>query len=60
MLRVIAGIALLPLLAACVLTWDRLDPSLEVPKQYRAAHGPVDAAPPALDWWHTFRSKELT
>jgi outer membrane protein, multidrug efflux system len=51
---------LLPVLAACVLTQDRLDAALEVPKTYRAAHGAPDAAPPPLDWWRTFRSSELT
>jgi hypothetical protein len=58
-----AGLILLPLLSvlsACVLTQDRLDPALEVPRVYRAAHGPPNAAPPPLDWWQTFRSAELT
>jgi hypothetical protein len=36
----------LPLLGACVLTQDRLDPALEVPSAYRAAHGAPNAAPP--------------
>jgi outer membrane protein, multidrug efflux system len=55
-----AAVFFLPLLAACVLTQDRLDPALEVPRTYRAAHGAPDAAPPPLDWWRTFRSAELT
>jgi len=56
----IAAVSLLPLLGACVLTQDRLDPGLEVPRAYRAAHGAPNAAPPPLDWWQTFRSAELT
>jgi outer membrane protein, multidrug efflux system len=54
-----AAVILLPLLSACVLTQDRLDSALEVPRAYRAAHGPPNAPPP-LDWWQTFRSAELT
>jgi len=56
----VAAALLLPVLAACVLTQDRLDPALEVPATYRAAHGAPNAAPPPLDWWRTFRSTELT
>lgn len=56
----VAAVFLLPLLAACVLTQDRLDPALEVPQAYRAAHGSPNAAPPPLDWWRTFHSAELT
>lgn len=54
------AVALLPLLSACVLTQDRLDPALEVPQTYRAAHGSPNAAPPPVDWWRTFRSAELS
>jgi outer membrane protein, multidrug efflux system len=38
----------------------RPDLSIDVPKSYQAAHGPPEAAPPALDWWRSFRSRELT
>jgi hypothetical protein len=31
-----------------------------VPQSYRYTHGAPEAAPPALDWWHGFRSAELT
>jgi outer membrane protein, multidrug efflux system len=55
-----AIVILLPLLAACVFTQDRLDPALEVPKAYRAANGSPNAAPPPIDWWQTFHSAELT
>jgi outer membrane protein, multidrug efflux system len=55
-----AAVILMPLLSACVLTQDRLDPALEVPRAYRAAHGPPNAASPPLDWWQTFRSAELS
>ncbi len=53
------ALALLPALAGCILTADRLDPSLDVPKTYRAAHLRSGALP-APDWWRSFRSGELT
>jgi len=57
---IIGTLALLPTLTACFLTRDELDPALEVPKSYHAAHGSPDAAPPPPDWWRSFRSSELT
>src|SRR5438034_9589161 len=53
------GFGLLQGLGACVLN-DRLDPALEVPKNYRAPHLRSEAAVPPLDWWRGFRSAELT
>lgn len=44
--------------AGCVLTQDLPDPALDVPTQYKYAGNPD--APPALDWWRSFRSPELT
>src|SRR5713101_181459 len=52
------GFGLLQGLGACVLN-DRLDPALEVPKNYRAAHLASEAALPPLEWWRGFRSAEL-
>jgi outer membrane protein, multidrug efflux system len=34
--------------------------NVDVPGSYREAHGPPEAATPALDWWRSFRSRELT
>jgi multidrug efflux system outer membrane protein len=53
------GFGLLQGLGACVLN-DRLDPALEVPKNYRTAHLKSEAALPPLEWWRGFRSSELT
>jgi outer membrane protein, multidrug efflux system len=53
------GFGLLQGLGACVLN-DRLDPALEVPKNYRAPHLKSEAALPPLEWWRGFRSAELT
>src|SRR5437868_6427252 len=47
--------------AGCILTKDLPDPALDVPEGYKAARlsRPADA-PPTLDWWRGFRSRELT
>src|SRR5437868_4332038 len=56
--------AMLGLVAAssgCILTKDLPDPALDIPQGYKAARlsKPADA-PPTLDWWRGFRSRELT
>jgi outer membrane protein, multidrug efflux system len=48
------------LLGGCILTSDLPDPALTIPENYRAAGRDALAAPPTLDWWRAFRSKELT
>ena len=55
---VAAGLA--PALAGCILTADKLDPALDVPERYKEAPGKPHAALPALEWWRSFRSTELT
>jgi outer membrane protein, multidrug efflux system len=57
-------VALLGLVASsagCILTKDLPDPALDIPDGYKAARltKPQDA-PPTLDWWRGFRSRELT
>jgi len=55
-------LALCPGLSGCILGSERPELNLDVPAAYRA--GPkgatADAAPPAVDWWRSFRSNELT
>ena len=53
-------LGLMPMISGCILTADKLDPMLDVPQTYRAAHGASGAATPSLDWWRSFRSAELT
>src|SRR5262245_51204266 len=53
------GLCLAPMLAGC-LTTERLDVAVEIPESYRTAPGKPSNAPPKLDWWRDFRSKELT
>jgi outer membrane protein, multidrug efflux system len=47
--------------SGCLLTRDLPDPALDIPPAYKAAgaKNPLDA-PPTLDWWRGFRSRELT
>jgi NodT family efflux transporter outer membrane factor (OMF) lipoprotein len=49
-------------LAGCLLT-DKPEPGLDIPQAYdRSSPNPAiaEAALPPLDWWHGFRSRELT
>jgi NodT family efflux transporter outer membrane factor (OMF) lipoprotein len=54
-----AGLCLAPMLAGCLLT-ERPELAIEIPNSYKAAPGTPTSAPPKLDWWRGFRSKELT
>ena len=57
--RVCGCILLVSSLTGCIVTgYDKPDLALEIPDNYRAAHG--DSAPPQLDWWRGFHSRELT
>jgi len=53
------GLCLATVLAGC-LTTDHPDLALAIPGAYKAAPGAPVNAPPKLDWWRGFRSKELT
>ncbi|MBR1210269.1 efflux transporter outer membrane subunit [Bradyrhizobium sp. JYMT SZCCT0180] len=59
--RSVAVLGLVASSAGCILTKDLPDPALDVPEGYKAARltKPQDA-PPTLDWWRGFRSRELT
>jgi len=47
--------------AGCILTKDLPDPALDLPGGYKAARlTTARDAPPTLDWWRGFRSRELT
>ena len=60
LLPVLGIILLAPNLAGCWLANDKLELNLDLPEAYRAAPGKPDAAVPAIDWWRSFRSRELT
>jgi outer membrane protein, multidrug efflux system len=56
------GLCLMLPLGGCLLT-DKPEPGLDIPQAYdRGPKNPVaaEAALPPLDWWHGFRSRELT
>jgi outer membrane protein, multidrug efflux system len=55
-----AGAFVLLLVASGCLETGRPGLAVDIPGSYREAHGPPEAATPALDWWRTFRSRELT
>jgi len=56
----IAGAFVLLLSASGCLEIGRPGLAVDIPGSYREAHGPPEAAIPALDWWRSFRSSELT
>jgi NodT family efflux transporter outer membrane factor (OMF) lipoprotein len=62
--RLARSLAVLCLVAAssgCILTKDLPDPALDIPEGYKQARSSKAAdAPPTLDWWRGFRSRELT
>jgi multidrug efflux system outer membrane protein len=58
--RVVAGLCATLVVSGCVLDAEKPDVALDVPPAYRAAHSSAEAAVPALDWWRSFRSPELT
>jgi NodT family efflux transporter outer membrane factor (OMF) lipoprotein len=60
--RLVAVLGLAASSAGCLLTKDLPDPALDIPEGYKAAAKPSKAgdAPPTLDWWRGFRSRELT
>jgi multidrug efflux system outer membrane protein len=56
---VATGLSLVPMLSACIFN-ERSLLGIEIPERYRAAQSLPPSAPPALDWWRGFRSRELT
>jgi outer membrane protein, multidrug efflux system len=56
----IAGAFALMLLASGCLETGRPGLAVDIPGSYREAHGPPEAGTPGLDWWRSFRSRELT
>jgi len=56
----LAGAFALLIAASGCLEIDKPELAIGIPDGYRAAHGAPEAATPALDWWRSFRSRELT
>jgi NodT family efflux transporter outer membrane factor (OMF) lipoprotein len=62
-LALLKGFCLMLPLGGCLLATDKPEPGLDIPAAYE--YGPkkpamAEAAMPPLDWWRSFRSKELT
>jgi NodT family efflux transporter outer membrane factor (OMF) lipoprotein len=58
--RWLAAVGLAASSAGCLLTQDIPDPALDIPNRYKSAAGPDSVAPPSLDWWRGFGSRQLT
>ncbi len=58
--RWLAALCLVASSTGCILTKDLPDPALDIPDGYKAARLTDKDAPPTLDWWRGFRSRELT
>jgi outer membrane protein, multidrug efflux system len=56
----IAGAFSLLLLVSGCLEIDRPGLAVDIPGSYREAHGPPETQTPSLDWWRSFRDRELT
>src|SRR5262245_5882047 len=55
---VLVAFGLAPMLTGCIT--DRPDLALRIPGFYKAAPKVTLGPPPALDWWRSFGSAELT
>ena len=55
---VFVGLTLVQMLSGCTFPSTRPDLAADIPPKYGAGRG--ESAPPALDWWRGFRTRELT
>ena len=56
----LGALAMAATTGGCILTSDLPDPALDVPRTYQAPGGKRTEAPPKIDWWRGFGSRELT
>jgi outer membrane protein, multidrug efflux system len=57
--KVATALSLMLPVSGC-LDIDKPDLAIDIPGSYRETHGPANAATPTLDWWGSFRSRELS
>jgi NodT family efflux transporter outer membrane factor (OMF) lipoprotein len=57
---IFAAVCLSHTLTACFVDTEKPELATDIPDRYRLARGVPLGAPPALDWWRSFRSRELT
>jgi multidrug efflux system outer membrane protein len=61
LVRALATLFIVASSGGCILTKDLPDPALDIPIGYKTASSKkASDAPPTLDWWRGFRSRELT
>ncbi|MET0968748.1 MAG: efflux transporter outer membrane subunit [Tardiphaga sp.] len=61
MVRALLGFGLVAASAGCILTKDLPDAALDLPQRYKfATPAHPNGAPPPIDWWRGFKSRELT
>jgi multidrug efflux system outer membrane protein len=59
--KALLGFGLVAASAGCILTKDLPDPALDIPQRYKeASPAHPNGAPPPIDWWRGFKSRELT
>src|SRR6202521_4492856 len=58
--RVFGTLCLIQTLTGCFVDTEKPELKLDVPDGYRLAQVASEAPRPALDWWRSFRSAELT
>ncbi len=58
-LRLIGVFCSTQLLTGCMFESVKPELALDTPGKYKSAHGAADVAPPKLDWWRGFHSREL-
>ena len=58
LIAVFVRLCLVQMLSGCTFSSERPDLAPDIPPKYGAGQGVT--APPALDWWRGFRSRELT
>lgn len=57
---VLGTLCLAQTLSGCFVGTEQVDPALSIPPRYILAQSTPEAALPSLDWWRSFRSRELT
>jgi len=60
MARLLGACAIVGGTAGCILTQDLPNPALDIPNGYKPDRLTKGDAPPTLDWWRGFRSREMT
>src|SRR5579859_3211060 len=55
----VAALGMFLVVSGC-LDIDKPELALDIPESYKTAHATAESGKPALDWWRSFHSPELT